>query len=31
MEKLQEYDYEIVYVQGKFNVVTDAFVKVIVG
>jgi hypothetical protein len=24
METLQEYDYEIVYVQGKFNVVADA-------
>jgi hypothetical protein len=25
METLQEYDYEILYVQGKLNVVADAF------
>jgi hypothetical protein len=24
IQKFQEYDYEIFYVQGKFNVVTDA-------
>jgi hypothetical protein len=28
METLQEYDYEIVYVQGKFNVVADAFSRI---
>ena len=28
METLQEYDYEIVYVQGKFNVVADALSRI---
>jgi RNase H-like domain found in reverse transcriptase len=28
METLQEYDYEIVYVQGKFNVVVDALSRI---
>jgi hypothetical protein len=28
METLQEYDYDIVYVQGKFNVVADAFSRI---
>jgi hypothetical protein len=28
METLQEYDYEIVYVQGKFNVVSDALYRI---
>jgi hypothetical protein len=28
MEMLQEYDYEIVYVQGKFNVVADEFSRI---
>jgi Integrase zinc binding domain len=28
METLQEYNYEIVYVQGKFNVVADAFFRI---
>jgi hypothetical protein len=27
-ETLQEYDYEIVYVQGKFNVVADALSRI---
>jgi hypothetical protein len=28
METLQEYDYDIVYVQGKFNVVADALSRI---
>jgi hypothetical protein len=28
METLQEYDYEVVYVQGKFNVVADALSRI---
>jgi hypothetical protein len=28
METLQEYDYEIVYAQGKFNVVADALSRI---
>jgi hypothetical protein len=28
METLQEYDYEIVYVQGKFNVVADVLSRI---
>jgi RNase H-like domain found in reverse transcriptase len=28
METLQEYDYEIVYVQGKFNVVADELSRI---
>jgi RNase H-like domain found in reverse transcriptase len=28
METLQEYDYEIVYVQSKFNVVADALCRI---
>jgi hypothetical protein len=28
METLQEYDYEIVYVQGKFNVAADALSRI---
>jgi hypothetical protein len=28
METLQEYDYEIVYVQGNFNVIADALSRI---
>jgi hypothetical protein len=28
METLQEYNYEILYVQGKFNVVADAILRI---